>query len=158
MRFSDLSPEDVGNDTPDDGMGLTEVHGSGLGALLTGDPVTFFIDDLRLLHEAGETISLDATRISHGWLVATRLSGNVSTIEFSTRGNDRPVVGKVFDLMCRCAHVAADRGFEYFTVDVREALSNHRARFRLMLSGIRILCSPAMSVKSVSEPVRDGQH
>ena len=49
VAFSDLTRKEIGNGAPDDGLGLTEVHGWGFGAAGTGGPLTFYIDDFSLL-------------------------------------------------------------------------------------------------------------
>jgi hypothetical protein len=131
VRFQDLAREDVFNDAPDDGLGLSRVHGWGLGALNTGGALTFFMDDFRLLQDAGEAMPPDAARIPHGALLETRLTQDVSRIEVSTQDGGGLVAERALGLMCGCARLAAERGFRYFRVDEREMLSNGRARFRL---------------------------
>jgi hypothetical protein len=131
VRFQDLAREDVFNGAPDDGLGLTKVHGWGLGTTGTVGPVTFLLDDFGLLDDAREVIPPNAVRIVHERFVETRLAEDTSRIELSTAANGRLVVEKALDLMCACARLALDRGFEYFRTDEREALSDQRARFRL---------------------------
>ena len=48
VRFSDMARRDIGNRAPNDGLGLTHVHGWGLGVLKTGGPTTYYIDDFEL--------------------------------------------------------------------------------------------------------------
>lgn len=48
IEFSDMKRRDIGNRAPNDGMGLTHVHGWGFGVLKTGGPVTYYIDDFEL--------------------------------------------------------------------------------------------------------------
>jgi hypothetical protein len=49
VRLQDLVREDVFNGAPDDGLGLSKVHGWGIGTLHTDGPVTIYIDEFRLL-------------------------------------------------------------------------------------------------------------
>ncbi|NNF16189.1 MAG: hypothetical protein HKN70_05545 [Gammaproteobacteria bacterium] len=46
VPFADMVRKEVGNDAPNDGLGLTAVHGWAIGALNTGGPATFYIEDL----------------------------------------------------------------------------------------------------------------
>lgn len=48
IQFSDMSRRDIGNRALNDGLGLTNVHGWGLGVLKTGGPTTYYIDDFEL--------------------------------------------------------------------------------------------------------------
>jgi hypothetical protein len=49
VPFEELARKEIGNNAPNDGLGLSEVHGWAFGALNTGGPVTYYIDDLELL-------------------------------------------------------------------------------------------------------------
>ena len=49
VPFEELARKEIGNDAPHDGLGLSEVHGWAFGALNTGGPVTYYIDNLELL-------------------------------------------------------------------------------------------------------------
>lgn len=131
VRFEDLARWDVGNNPPDDGLGLGEVHGWGLGTMDTGGPMKLYVDDFRLLDDASVTVPPTATRIEHRLFAETRLGEGVSRIETSTRDDGRLAVEQVLDLSCECARLALDREFAYFRMDERELLSNERARFRL---------------------------
>jgi hypothetical protein len=48
IEFSDMKRRDIGNRAPNDGLGLTHVHGWGFGVLKTGGPMTYYIDDFEL--------------------------------------------------------------------------------------------------------------
>lgn len=48
VPFSHMLRKPIGNRAPDDGLGLAEVHGWGLGSLHTGGPVTYYLDDFEL--------------------------------------------------------------------------------------------------------------
>jgi len=148
VRFQDLAREDVFNDAPDDGLGLTKVHGWGLGASATDGPVTFLLDDFGLLDDASEAMPPNAVRIAHERFAETRLDEDTSRIEVSTATNGRRVVEKVLDLGCACARLTLDRRFEYYRIDEREKLSEERARFRLTFfkqrpTGIPVQAVPA---------------
>lgn len=51
IPFEELSRAEVGNDAPNDGLGLTRVHGWAFGATRTPGPTTFFLDDVALWTE-----------------------------------------------------------------------------------------------------------
>ena len=48
VRFRDMVRKEIGNGAPNDGLGLSRVHGWGFGATATGGPTTYFIDDFEL--------------------------------------------------------------------------------------------------------------
>ena len=48
FKFTDMKHRDISNRAPDDGLGLNNVHGWGLGVLKTRGPMTFYIDDFEL--------------------------------------------------------------------------------------------------------------
>ena len=48
LPFNEMTRKEIGNGAPNDGLGLTEVHGWAFGALNTGGPRSFFIDDAAL--------------------------------------------------------------------------------------------------------------
>src|SRR6185503_18455123 len=51
--FSSLVRKEIGNGAPNDGLALTEVHGWALGALNTGGPRRYFVDQVTLFGAAG---------------------------------------------------------------------------------------------------------
>jgi beta-glucanase (GH16 family) len=48
IPFSGLHRKEIGNGAPNDGLGLTEVHGWALGAITTPAPQTYYVDDVEL--------------------------------------------------------------------------------------------------------------
>lgn len=60
FAFADLTRKDIGNGAPDDGLGLTAVHGWALGTLSTGGARTYYVDDVRLVPEPGTLALLGA--------------------------------------------------------------------------------------------------
>ncbi len=48
VPFEKLVRKEIYNDAPNDGLGLSEVHGWAFGALNTGGPITYYIDDFEL--------------------------------------------------------------------------------------------------------------
>jgi tetratricopeptide (TPR) repeat protein len=48
VPFEELARKEIGNDAPNDGLGLSEVHGWAFGALNTGGSITYYIDDLEI--------------------------------------------------------------------------------------------------------------
>ncbi len=65
VRFEELGRKDVGNDAPEDGLGLVKVHGWAFGALKTGGSRTYYIDDLRLWSKSSEVTAPGQGPISH---------------------------------------------------------------------------------------------
>ncbi len=49
IRLADMVRKEIGNGAPNDGLGLTAVHGWAFGALSTDGPMTFYIDNVELL-------------------------------------------------------------------------------------------------------------
>ncbi len=131
VRFADLVRQQVGNDAPNDGFNLEQVHGWGIGTLNTNGPLTFYVDQFRLLDEAIDAVFQSAHKITHRLFTEIRLSDTVSKIETSTDLDGSLAVERILGLTCECARLAIDRGFAYFRTDQREILSNERARFRL---------------------------
>jgi hypothetical protein len=56
IRFADMVRKEVDNAAPNDGLGLSAVHGWAFGALSTGGPTTFYIDDFELLRTSAKRI------------------------------------------------------------------------------------------------------
>ncbi len=54
IPFADMSRKEIGNGAPNDGFGLTEVHGYGLGTLNTGGLKTYYVDNVKLYGTAPE--------------------------------------------------------------------------------------------------------
>jgi hypothetical protein len=54
VPFADMTRKETGNGAPDDGLGLTRVHGWGFGATATKGPVTYFLDDLALRRSSSD--------------------------------------------------------------------------------------------------------
>src|SRR5678815_5977754 len=48
-----LARKEIGNGAPNDGLGLTEVHGWAFGALGTGGPRTYYLDQVTLFGAVG---------------------------------------------------------------------------------------------------------
>ncbi len=48
IPFANMHRKEIGNGAPNDGFGLTEVHGWALGAVTTPNPQTYYVDDVAL--------------------------------------------------------------------------------------------------------------
>jgi len=48
IPFASMSRKEIGNGAPNDGFGLTEVHGWALGSITTPAPQTYYVDDASL--------------------------------------------------------------------------------------------------------------
>lgn len=54
IPFASLHRKEIGNGAPNDGLGLTEVHGWALGAVTTAAPQTYYVDQVTLYGTAPE--------------------------------------------------------------------------------------------------------
>jgi hypothetical protein len=130
-RFVDLTRQQVGNDAPNDGFNLEQVHGWGIGTMNTNGAVTLYVDQFRLLDDATDVAFQPEDLITHRLFTEIRLSDTISKIETSTQLDGSLAVERILGLTCACTRLAIDRGYAYFRMDQRELLSNERARFRL---------------------------
>jgi beta-glucanase (GH16 family) len=48
LPFANMARKEIGNSAPNDGFGLTEVHGWAFGTLVTGSPKSYYIDNVTL--------------------------------------------------------------------------------------------------------------
>ncbi len=48
VPFNEFMRKEIGNDAPNDGQGLAEVHGWAFGSLQTNGPITYYLDDFQL--------------------------------------------------------------------------------------------------------------
>lgn len=149
VRFADMHRKPTGNSPPNDGMGLSAVHGWALGVASTGGPTTYYVDDfeLRTVPGAGGTF-FQETRIDES-------SSIISFIEGDT--GDGNAAEKSLVLMCECAKLAQFKGSRYFrTEDPREPGDE---RMRVKISFYK-RAPPGLPVlvpgKDVSMPDRPG--
>ncbi len=49
IPFAKMFRKEIGNGAPNDGLGLSNIHGWGIGATETSGPMTYYIDDFELL-------------------------------------------------------------------------------------------------------------
>jgi beta-glucanase (GH16 family) len=54
LRFEDMHRKEIGNGAPNDGFGLTEVHGWALGTITTPSPQTYYVDNVMVYGVAPE--------------------------------------------------------------------------------------------------------
>ncbi|HEX9029994.1 MAG TPA: carbohydrate binding domain-containing protein, partial [Anaerolineales bacterium] len=48
IPFASMHRKEIGNGAPNDGFGLTEVHGWALGSITTAGPLSYYVDDVHL--------------------------------------------------------------------------------------------------------------
>lgn len=51
IAFASLTRKEIGNGAPDDGLGLTQVHGWAFGTLDSNGPQTFYLDNVQVVPE-----------------------------------------------------------------------------------------------------------
>lgn len=131
VRFTDMTRKEIGNDAPNDGLSLAEVHGWGLGTLNTSGPRVYYIDDFSLWRDpTGDQPQTDNS-ISRRSFVETPIDERSSRITVDTRSGGALVIEKVMSLMCDCAQLTIDRGFRYFVIDEQARLSGDRGSSRV---------------------------
>ncbi len=54
FAFASLTRKEIGNGAPNDGLGLSTVHGWALGTLATGGPRTYYVDDVQVVSTVPE--------------------------------------------------------------------------------------------------------
>ena len=65
--FASLVRKEIGNGAPNDGLGLTEVHGWAFGALNTGGPRRYYLDQVTLFGAVGvKPLTVSFTSSSYG--------------------------------------------------------------------------------------------
>ena len=69
IPFASMSRKEIGNGAPNDGFGLTEVHGWALGSITTPAPQTYYVDDALALRRR-------AAQAAHGRLQHAQLQGH----------------------------------------------------------------------------------
>ncbi|HEU5100153.1 MAG TPA: family 16 glycosylhydrolase, partial [Roseiflexaceae bacterium] len=94
LPFASLHRKEIGNGAPNDGFGLTEVHGWALGSITTSSPQTYYVDKAMLYGDAPErplTVGWSAINYSvtegHSATVTARLSKPTSepvTVQYRT--------------------------------------------------------------------------
>jgi len=92
--FADFSRKNINNNAPNDGLGLTEMHGFAFGALTTAGTQTFYYDDVLLNVQVAEvplTVGFDRAGyevLEDADAIATvrlnRLAATDVTVDFST--------------------------------------------------------------------------
>jgi beta-glucanase (GH16 family) len=75
--FTDFVRKGVGNGAPDDGFGLTEVHGWALGTLGTGGAITYYVDDA-VLYGVAEIPELMVTFAAGSYDVEEGTTGDIT--------------------------------------------------------------------------------
>jgi beta-glucanase (GH16 family) len=67
IPFAAMHRKEIGNGAPNDGFGLTEVHGWALGAVTTTSPQTYYVDNVRVYGVAPvRPLTVGFTRIEYG--------------------------------------------------------------------------------------------
>jgi beta-glucanase (GH16 family) len=92
--FDDFVRKDIGNGAPADGLTLTEVHGWAFGALSTGGPRTFYLDDVTVYGVAPErpltigfgsgSVSVREGRTANVSVKLSKVSTDPVTVSFRT--------------------------------------------------------------------------
>ena len=153
VRFADLTRWNVGNNAPDDGLGLAKVYGWGIGTSNSEGAVDaiIYVDDFRLLSELPDEFSQSTDLVTHGMITELRLDETTSRIQTSIHDDGRLVIHRVVDLVCACLQLAVDRDFSYYRIDQREILNGDRARFRLTFYAARPTDVPVLDIPDYAD-------
>ena len=154
VPFQDLARKVIDNDAPNDGLGLVNIHGWGLGTHDTDGPRTYYIDDFQLWSGPTTGAQPGGETIRHALFDETRLSETRSRIIVEPEQSDRLVVEKAMDLMCECAHLTVDRGFNYFNMDERALLAGGRGSFRITFYTSPPEGIPVVEIRGPSDPTQ----
>ncbi|MBE0697598.1 MAG: hypothetical protein IH586_11815, partial [Anaerolineaceae bacterium] len=94
IPFASMHRKEIGNGAPNDGFGLTEVHGWALGSITTANPQTYYIDNamvygvapVRPLTIGFTTISYNVTEGTPATITAklSKPSSDPVTVDFAT--------------------------------------------------------------------------
>ncbi len=94
IRFADMHRKDVGNGAPNDGFGLTEVHGWALGTITIPAPQTYYVDNAMVYGTAPviplsvgfSTINYNVAEGSSATITArlSKPSSEVVTVDYAT--------------------------------------------------------------------------
>ncbi len=105
LPFASLRRKEIGNGAPNDGFGLTEVHGWALGTITTPAPQTYFVDNVSLYGTAPirpltvgfTTINYQVTEGASATLTAklSKPSSTPVTVQYST-GLGTAVAGRAY--------------------------------------------------------------
>jgi hypothetical protein len=125
-RFRDMRRKEIGNDAPNDGLGLAEIHGWALGALSTGGPASYYLDDVRLWADDD-----NAATITHPFFIETPLDAMSSALTVDPDRFTGLAAENAMTVACACADLTVSRGFNYYSTDERTTLADGRARFRI---------------------------
>ena len=131
IPFSDMARNDIGNGAPNDGLGLNEVHGWAIGILETGEPLVFYVDDVRLEDQAGGAEDQFRNATSHRLFLEAPIDETSSRILIHARSMQGLVIEKVMALTCDISRLTKARGYVYSRIDERAKLSGDRAVFRV---------------------------
>ena len=87
--FADFVRKEIGNGAPNDGLGLVEMHGYALGALDTGDPQTFYVDEVSV-YGVGEPPALAVNFSQQNTFIEEGTTGQVGVRLNRPMGPDDP--------------------------------------------------------------------
>ena len=87
--FADFVRKEIGNGAPNDGLGLVEMHGYALGALNTGDPQTFYVDEVSV-YGVGEPPALAVNFSQQNTFIGEGTTGQVGVRLNRPMGPDDP--------------------------------------------------------------------
>ena len=87
--FADFVRKEIGNGAPNDGLGLVEMHGYALGALNTGDPQTFYVDEVSV-YGVGEPPALAVNFSQQNTFIGEGATGQVGVRLNRPMGPDDP--------------------------------------------------------------------
>jgi beta-glucanase (GH16 family) len=105
IPFDDLNRKDIGNGAPNDGLGLTEIHGWAFGTLATSGTQTYYIDDVSVYGVA----PIRPATLGFGTTQTTVTEGQTASIPVKlSKAAETDVTARV-----RTTHTTAERGVDF---------------------------------------------
>ena len=136
IRFANMQRKEIGNGAPNDGFGLSEVHGWAFGTVGTSGPATYYIDNFELRTTPGsEGTFFHETPIDEASSILSFVDGDVG------KGS---AADKSMSLMCECADVTLSKGYTYFRTEDPREQGDRRMRLKISFfkdppQGLRVL-------------------
>ena len=123
VRFANMYRKPTGNNAPNDGFGLSAVHGWAFGALNTDGATVYYLDDFELRSVPG---------VGGTFFHEEAIDESSSILSF-TEADVGPgyAAEKSMNLFCECADLAAFKGYGYYKIGDPREQGDRRQRLRI---------------------------